>query len=286
MNFAVPMQRFQDWFTQQWVILWGKRIDPKNVPWLMGPFGDIGSIADEFINLLAEKEGLIIQRNATSKGLISSIQMLNFSDVELSKLSDKVIDFYENTSNYKLGFAVSWNPLFKVFGILVNKLFSQRINQLNIPAKDMKDSKEVNSEIITLTDPKSNEVKYTVWFRTFKSNRQVVFSGVYSICTLPSGTRCVKAVFPLPKGNATVIMAPRVGTKGELILDSSGKTFGDPGFYFLVKDSKGKHWSNNHRSFRDKLIVSSDEDRVFAEHTQSLWHQRVLRFNYQITPKR
>jgi hypothetical protein len=65
---------------------------------------------------------------------------------------------------------------------------------------------------------------------------KVIFLGIYSLCTLPSGKPCVKAVFPLPKGNATVIMSPTVGQNGELILDSTGKKFADPGFYFLLSN--------------------------------------------------
>ena len=49
---------------------------------------------------------------------------------ELEILSDKIIDFYENTSNYELNFKVKWNPFFKFFGLLVQVLFSKRINQL------------------------------------------------------------------------------------------------------------------------------------------------------------
>jgi len=286
MSLAYPMQKFQDWFTQQWVIIWGRKINPIDESWLFGPFGNIGSIADDFIVQLAKDEGLVIKRDLTSQGLIPSIEMLNLSDTELNRLSKRVIDFYESTSNYKLGFAVKWNSFFRIFGVLVNTLFSKRIDQLFIPTKNIKESKEVNSEIITLSDPKSNEVKYTVWFRTFKPNGQVIFSGVYSICTLPTGKQCVKTVFPLPKGNVTVIMSPSVGTNGELILDSSGKKFGDAGFYFVLNDSKGNYWSLNHRSFRDKLIISSNDTSVFAEHTQTLWNQRILQFNYEIKPKK
>jgi hypothetical protein len=44
MNLALTKQKFQDWFTQQWVILWGRRIDPSSHAWLMGPFGELNGI--------------------------------------------------------------------------------------------------------------------------------------------------------------------------------------------------------------------------------------------------
>ncbi|MDQ7918065.1 hypothetical protein RBU60_10795 [Mesonia sp. MT50] len=285
MSLAYSKQNFKDWFTQQWVILWGKKINPKNVPWLMGPFGMLGSIADDFVIQLAKAEGLTIKRNTISQGLISPITQLNLSESEITRLSEKMIDFYENTSDYHLNLSVKWNPLFKGFGILVKKLFSRRIHQLNIPTKNSTHAEAITSEIITLLDPRTNEIKYTIWFRTFESTGEVVYSGVYSTCTLASGKTCVKAVFPLPKGNATVIMSPTVGANGELVLNASGEKFGDPGFYFLLQDSKGNFWTQYISSFRDQLKVYSNKESILAEQTLSLWNQHVLRFKYQIKHK-
>jgi len=80
-------------------------------------------------------------------------------------------------------------------------------------------------------------------------------------------------------------MNPNVGKNGELILDSSGKKFGDAGFYFLLKDSKGDYWSQFISSFRDKLIIGSEKDLILAEQTLTLWHLKVLTFNYSIELK-
>ncbi|MBU2946667.1 hypothetical protein [Zobellia uliginosa] len=286
MSLAFSGQKFQDWFTQQWAIVWGRRIEPDDVPWLMGPFGDLGTIADDFFVKLAEKEGLTIQRNITSQGLIPSIEKLNLSDTDLAGLSQKVINFYEKTGAYNLNFSVNWNPFFRIFGMLVNILFSHRIDQLNIPTNHTKDANTIHSEIITLTDTRTKEVKYTIWFRTDKTSGRVIYSGVYSTCTLPSGETCVKAVFPLPKGNATVIMSPKVENNGGLTLDSSGKRFGDAGFYFLVNDSKGRFWSQYVGSFRDRLNIYPSEERILAEQTLTLWHCRVLTFKYLIELKK
>lgn len=276
------MQKFQDWVTQQWVIFRGRKILPEDFPWLMGPFGNLDAIGEDFIIQFAEKENLIIGKNSVSKGIIPSLKKLNLSESEFSYLSKNVIDFYENTENYNLNFSVKWNPFFKIFGILITKLFSNRINQLNIPTKNIADSQSLKSEIINLIDPKTNDIKYTFWFRSIKSSGQVIYSGVYGICNLPNGKTCVKAVFPLPNGNATVLMNPSVRENGELILDSSGEKFGDAGFYFLLKDSKNEYWSQFISSFRDKLIIGSQNEVIIAEQTLTLWHLKVLTFNYKI----
>jgi len=207
------------------------------------------------------------------------------SESEFENLSESVIQFYENTDDHHLQFSVQWNPFFKFFGILLNKLFSNRINQLNIPTKNIDDSETLKSEIINLADPVTNEIKYTFWFRSIQSTGQVIYSGVYGISILPSGKTCVKAVFPLPNGNATVLMIPSVGENGELILDSSGEKFGDAGFYFLLKDSKGEYWSQFISTFRDRLVIGSENDIISAEQTLTLWRLKVLTFKYKIQQK-
>ena len=285
MRFAYPMQKFQDWVTQQWVILRGKKINPEDFPWLIGPFGNLDAIGKDYIHQFAEKQNLIIQKDSESKGIIPSMQKLNLSETEFANLSESVIPFYENTDDHHLQFSVQWNPFFKFFGILLNKLFSNRINQLNIPTKNIDDSETLKSEIINLADPVTHEIKYTFWFRSIQSTGQVIYSGVYGISTLPSGKTCVKAVFPLPNGNATVLMNPNVGENGELILDSSGEKFGDAGFYFLLKDSKGEYWSQFIKSFRYRLIIGSENDLISAEQTLTLWRLKVLTFNYKIERK-
>lgn len=282
MGIAYKNQSIQDWITQQWVIVFGKKIDKTEHNWLLGPFGDTNGIGQKFIKQLAEKEHLLIDNKKKDKGLIESIDQLNLTTNELNALSPDVIDFYQNTSNYDLRLKAKWNPLFKGFGILVRIIFSKRIQQLNIPIQQVKDASELTSEIIQLLDSKTNDIKRTVWLRTFKSTDQIVYSGVYETCTIPSGKTCIKAIFPLPNGNATVILTPKIGKKGELILDSAGQKIGDSGFYFLLKDSKGQLWAKFIKSFKDKLVVRSVDDSITATQTLTLWNLRVLKFEYNI----
>ncbi len=281
MSIAFTMQKFQDWFTQQWVILRGQKFNPLETPWLIGPYGEIGGIGEDFIAQLSENENLIIKRDVEEKGLLHSMDMLHLPKTDLEKLSKKVIDFYEHTADFQLHFQAKWNPFFKLWGLIINRLFSQRINQLNIPAKNNEDG-NLTSEIIELISRNNNKIKYTIWLRKFKSTGKIIYSGIYETCELPSGTTCIKAAFPLPKGNATVLMKPSVGENGELILDSSGKKFGDAGFYFLVKDSKDNHWAQFIRSFTDKLIVFEKNDSLCAKQTLRLWNFKVVNFNYLI----
>ncbi len=283
MNTAYRMQKFQDWFTQQWVILWGRKINPSEYKWLMGPFGELNGIGEDFIYQLARKENLIVVRNCSSKGLLHSILNLHLTEKDIKRLSKKVIDFYEKTADYDLKLNVKWNPIFKPFAYLINRMFSQRINQLNIPTENIQESENLISEIIELISKDNKEVKYTIWLRKFESTGKVIYSGIYTTCTLTSGTTCIKAIFPLPKGNATVILKPSVGDKNELILESSGNKFGEAGFYFLLNDAKGNYWSQYIKSFTDNLIVMEEKENIIARQTLKLWNLSVANFEYSIS---
>lgn len=282
MGIVLLKQNFQDWITQQWVIIFGKKINPQQYKWLISPFGKTKGIGQKFIKQLAENENLEVDKNECERGILHSINQLKFPKNEADKLSKNVIDFYENTSNYEFDLNVKWNPFFKFFGVLLKILFSNRIEQLNLPMVNSKNSKALKSEIIHLIDKRTKILKRTIWIRTFKNSEQVVYSGVYEICTIPSGNTCIKAIFPLPNGSATVILNPSVGENGELILKSSGKKIGESGFYFLLNDSKGNLWTKFIRSFKDTLIVSSESKNIIAKQTLTLWNLKVVEFKYNI----
>ena len=283
MALAALKQNFQDWITQQWVILFGQKIDKINHNWLLGPFGSTKGIGVAFIDQLAKHEQIIVDTKSAHKGLLQSIQQLNLTAEEQVRLSRHVIDFYEHTANYHLALRVVWNPVFKLFGILLHIIFSRRIEQLNIPVKNLGSNEALTNNVIQLYDVKSKEIKRTIWLRTFENTGEVVYSGVYETCKLPKGKTCIKAMFPLPNGNATVILTPKVGANGELILDSSGQRVGDSGFYFVLKDAKGQLWAKFIKSFKDKLVVSDKNNIITAKQTLKLWGITVVRFNYAIT---
>ena len=123
MGIARKNQSIQDWITQQWVILFGQRIDNKKHQWLLGPFGGTNGIGVKFVEQLARDESLVIDSNRKNRGLIDSIRNLGLPETELKKLSPNIINFYESTSDYDLLLKVKWNPLFKIFGIVVKSIF-------------------------------------------------------------------------------------------------------------------------------------------------------------------
>jgi hypothetical protein len=284
-EFEYPSQRFQDWLSQRWVMARGRRVEPREIDWLMGPFGNVDVIGDQYIARLASDESLEIERHDRGVGLMNSIDQFGLDSSCRARLAPQIADFYLRTADHDLEVWSEWNALFRPFGGLLQRVYSRRLQQLNLPLRPLDTARGLRSQIIKLRRPDDGEARYTIWHRGLKSTGQTSYSGVYSTCRIPDGRMCMKAVFPLPRGNATVVMSIRVGERGELELLSSGERFGDPGFYFLLHDSRGRHWAQYIRSFRERLTLFVDQEQTLrADHALTLWGRRVLQLHYKITP--
>ncbi|MFT7033064.1 MAG: hypothetical protein ACJA2S_001565, partial [Cyclobacteriaceae bacterium] len=163
--------------------------------------------------------------------------------------------------------------------------FSKRLQQLNLPLNPMDASKGLNSQIIKLKN--GTETKWTIWFRTLKFNNRVIYSGVYTHCLLPKyQTPLLKVIFPLPNGNASVVMTKKVENDGSLLLSSDGRTFGENGFYFTLTDHKGKYWAKYVKSMHEWIRVYVDSDNILrADHTLNFYGMRFLTLHYKMRSK-
>lgn len=278
-------QQVQDWFTQQWVILWGRKISSSSHAWLLGPFGAIGDQGEDFIYHLAHKEGLNVRRNCQHTGILPDINALHLPSDQQQRLTQSIVDFYEKTAHYTIKIELNWNPFFKGFGYLVHLFFGRRIKQLNIPTNTGVLPQNIGSEIIQLLDPITQNVQHTFWLRTYESNGDVLFSGLYGTGQLPTGETIVKVVFPLPQGNATVLLKPEITAEGNLLLQANGSAFGGAGFYFLLRDTKKQDWAQHIASFTDQLLVEASGSSLKAYQQLKLAGFTVLTITYALEPK-
>lgn len=97
---------------------------------------------------------------------------------------------------------------------------------------------------------------------------------------------CVRIVFPLPNGNAIVVMRPSVQEDGSLLLLSVGERFGSPGFYFTVHGRQGVVWARYLKTFRESIRVYVDPDGgVRADHDLIIWGTTFLKLHYRLRPR-
>ncbi|HEV8583551.1 MAG TPA: hypothetical protein VGT02_01135 [Methylomirabilota bacterium] len=270
-----------DWVTQCWVRLTGRRIDLGTAPWLAGPVGAPRGIGRAFFDDLAAAGGLRVVRPATS-GLVPDLGALAGPDFDPARVHPRVRDFYEHTSAYELDAWAEWCGVFRPFGWALARLFSRRLQQLNVPLSALDTSRGLTSAVLQLVDPATGAVRHTAWLRELRGSGDVLYAGTYSIARAPGyGGACVKVVFPLPNGNAVVLMRPMPTADGSLSIVSSGARFGDPGFYFTVV-APDRAWARYVRTMRETIRVYADGEHVRADHTLTIWRTTFLRLHYRL----
>ena len=270
-----------DWLTQRWVQATGRNIRPSEQTWLDGPVGNSRRIGSEFFADYARIHHLEAVRGGI-RGLIP-----DFSDLELNDsgaIAASVRGFYERTSEYELDAWSEWCGLFRPLGRALALLFSRRLQQLNVPLSPLDSSKGISSAVLQWRDPDSGSVVQTAWVRELQATNNVLYAGSYSVCRVP-GYRlpCVKVVFPLPNGNAIVLMKPEAHADGSFSVTSAGRGFGDPGFYFVVHGEGGIAWARYVRSLKESIrVYAAEHETVRADHILWLWGLQFLRLHYRM----
>ncbi len=274
----------QDKITQYWVKIFGKKIDPKQDQWLLTPIGNEDIISDKFVQELAKRENLVVIRNQKNAGLLNSIDQLGLDEESKARLNERIINFYENTSNFEIEFWSEWNPVLKPFYQVLSFLFSKRLQQLNLPLSSMDSAKGLISEVIKLQNKTTLENMWTIWYRKLKNTGDVIYSGVYTQCLNPNYKKpLLKVIFPLPNGSATVFMTIEVDKNGDLVLISNGKKFGDNGFYFTLTDPQGNWWAKFVSSMHEKLkVFVNTEGELRADHHLYFYGMKLLHLHYKM----
>ena len=247
-----------------------------------GPAGGTRLIGQRFFDELAAREGLSVVRDAPA-GLMEPFALLQGPGFEPERVAPEIRRFYEVTSEYQLDVWSEWSGFFRPFGQLLALLFSRRLEQLNVPLTPLASSRGMSSELVQLVEPGSGRRRYTGWVRSNPATQETVYVGSYSVAEIPGHPApCVKVVFPLPNGNATVIMRPSIEPDGSLVLESCGSAFGDPGFYFLVCRNPQEAWVKQLRTFREKIHVFTENDELRTDHVFNLWGRPFLRLHYRM----
>ncbi len=264
--------------------LFGKRTNFEESPWLKGPLGG-AYIGDQPYEECARDERLTIKRDASAGGLIDNFDRLAGESFDVTQIDPRVRGFYENTAEYRMDvWAQTYFPANIALWLLVTTI-SRKVNQLNFPVRALDTAKGMTSEIVLLNEPDGRR-KYTGWFRKIVGTDRVIYTGFYMLEKVPlHSSLCVKVVFPMPDGNATVILRPEVSDDGALILTSDGLGFGDVGFYRIQK-RRGQLRAWRIRSLRERFCIYVDQENVVrCDHSVRFLGIAVLTLHYRIQKK-
>lgn len=272
-----------DWVTQNWVRLSGRIVNVEVESWLQGQIGETRQIGESYFEKLSENSHFKMNVNPSGAGLVKDFSVLQSNAFSPKEIHPKIIDFYEHTTKYNLDIWTQWCGIFKPFGWLIAALFSRRLQQLNMPISPLETSRGITSDIIQLSD-ESGVIVGTGWLRKLIATSSVIYAGIYSTCKPPKFPgSCMKVVFPLPNGNATVIMKPQHHSDGSLTLISSGNGFGEPGFYFVVQKNENEVWVKYLHAMKESIRVYVDEaEELRADHILKLWGATFLKLHYRM----
>jgi hypothetical protein len=274
-----------DWSTQRWVQFTGRRVSLADCPWLDGPVGTPTGVGREFFHAYAAQHALRLEHDQPS-GLVEEFECLAGPEFDAVAVSPAVARFYERTSDYELDAWSHWCGAFRPFGWALAMLFSRRLEQLNVPLSGLDTSRGMTSEVLPLVEAATDKVVFTAWVRELLGTGRLIYAGAYSTCEVPGHRgRCVRVVFPLPNGNAIVIMRPLAHADGSLSLVSAGRQFGSPGFYFTVHGQGGVVWARYLRALRESIHVYESDGELRADHVLSLCGATFLRLHYRLRPR-
>jgi hypothetical protein len=195
----------------------------------------------------------------------------------------RVAEFYDLTSEYEFDVWSEWRGGFRPFGSALAAIFSRRLQQLNVPLSPLDTSQGISTAVIRLVDY-TGAVVQTAWVREIIASERTLYAGSYSLCRVPGfDGPCVKVAFPLPNGSANVIMQPEFAPDGSFTVRSSGRSFGDPGFYFFVQAGQGRGWSRYLKALKEDIRVDIDpRGHLRADHDLRIWGATFLRLHYRI----
>jgi hypothetical protein len=264
--------------------IFGRTVEASAIPWLRGPMGS-AYIGDKPYEECAAHEDLIVERRATVGGLITDFDALASAQFDVTQVHPRVRHFYEHTAGYRMDvWAESAFPASIGLWLLVTTI-SRKVNQLNFPLKVLETAKGMDSEIVLLRD-KLGSVRYAGWYRKLVDTGRVIYTGFYMVGRTPIGDRpVVKVVFPMPHGNATVLLHPRLSPTGEFELSSEGQTFGDVGFYRIDGRPDGRLRVWRVRTLKELFRVYLDAAGTLrCDHQVRFLGLPVLRLHYRIEP--
>lgn len=272
-----------DWTTQRWVAATGRHLLLRDYRWLDGPIGNTRFVGDNFFTDYASHHNLKPVEDEP-RGLLPDFHLLEEGNPQLKQVVQPVREFYEKTSAYELDAWSEWRAPYRMFGRALSLLFSKRLQQLNVPLSSLDSAKGMSSDVLALTNPATGKIEETAWVRKLHGTGNTLYAGSYSLVRIPGHyAPCVKVVFPLPNGNAIVIMKPVAHSDGSLSVQSVGESFADPGFYFVVHHGSGRISVRYLASMKEIIHVYPAEGGVVrADHVLWLWGREFLRLHYRM----
>lgn len=200
------------------------------------------------------------------KGLVDDMGIY----LEKRFLSATIIDFYENTNQFRLYSEVNWHNWFKPFAA-VYRFFSRNVQQLNLPYTNTQ--MEMTGEIIAVEDGRKNT---RAWLR--KIGKEIIFVALYS-SHQRNDKYYMNIALPLPWSSMIGIL--ELNQSGEkLVLTSKGANDSDAGIYLAFRQNVFR------LPLQEQFIIEEIKDhQLTAKHHMRICSIPFLTIQYNINKR-
>lgn len=192
------------------IVGWSIQYPPSNQREFDFPVSRIrgkGKISETILNGKLDKRSFA--------GLVDDMSIYQ-TDIDMGTLSPSVIDFYENTNQYRLFAKVKWHTWFKPFAA-VYRLISRYVEQINLPFSGRQ--VEMRGDIFSVNDDVDGRRDVRAWVRKIKG--ETTFVALYSFHE-KEGRTYMNIALPLP--GAAVIGILELSEHGKNLRLSSKKS--------------------------------------------------------------
>ena len=208
----------------------------------------------------------------TKKGLVENMHVYK-PHINPLTLSPAIIDFYENTTDYRLFTEVHWLNWFKPFAC-VYRLISKWVKQINLPLSSRK--VEMTGTIVEINEQMDGRDCPRAWVR--KIDGDTVFVALYSSHE-HLGRTYMNIALPLPWSTMTGVLDLQQ-VDDELELTSKSNQSSDAGIYLAIHNYLPK--LPIEEIFR---VKQTSAGTLSAKHTMWIFGVPFLKITYRIHHK-
>ncbi|WP_034301229.1 YndJ family protein [Bacillus cihuensis] len=217
-------------------------------------------------NILAE----IIENNHY-QGLIDHMGLYE-PEINRQTLAPRIIDFYENTNEYRLFAKVKWQAWFKPFAIIYRPI-SRSVKQIDLPLSNRQI--EMTGEIFAINDEKDGRANTRAWVRKIKE--EIVFVALYSTHEKDSRTY-MNISLPLPwSAMIGILELNQIGNELQLSSKKVHTLNADSGIYLAIK-----HWLVKLPIDEQFHVKETADGTLVANHTMWIFSIPFLKIEYVI----
>ncbi|GEL77859.1 YndJ family protein [Tenuibacillus multivorans] len=200
-----------------------------------------------------------IDEQESVKGLVDDMSVYDL------ELAPSIVDFYENTTAYRLFARVQWKPWFKPFAA-VYRLFSRKTQQINLPLSS--ETVEMTGDVLPIKSELDQRKKVRAWLRQI--NDDTTFVALYSEHQA-NGKTYMNIALPLPGSSMIGILD--LSKQGEKLVLSSEEV----GIYLAFRQSFMK--LPIHERFEVEEIEMGE---LKATHRMRIFGLPFLQIDYEI----